>query len=114
MSNESNFPSQTAKLAGIVCAKGYEELDADAAFLDTAAVMRCLDLVITCDTATAHLAGALGVQTWLALKYVPDWRWMLDRADSPWYPSVKLYRQASIDEWAPVFKQMKIDISLIE
>ena len=85
-----------------------EELDADAAFLDTAAVMKCLDLVITCDTATAHLAGALGVQTWLALKYMPDWRWMLERADSPWYPSVKLYRQPSIDEWAPIFRRMQL------
>jgi hypothetical protein len=90
-----------------------DELDADAAFLDTAAVMQCMDLVISCDTATAHLAGALGVQTWVALKYVPDWRWMLDRTDSPWYPRIKLYRQESIDDWTPVFNRMKIDINFL-
>ena len=63
------------------------------AFLDTAAVMMNCDLIITSDTAVAHLAGALGCQTWVALKYVPDWRWMLDRSDSPWYPTMTLYRQ---------------------
>jgi len=56
----------------------------DSAFLDSAAIIKCMDLVITSDTALTHLAGALGVKTWLPLKYVPDWRWMLDRSDSPW------------------------------
>jgi hypothetical protein len=72
-------------------------------FLDTAAVMKCCDLVITSDTAVAHLAGALGVRTWVALKYVPDWRWMLDREDSPWYPTMRLFRQASDGDWRGVF-----------
>jgi len=90
-----------------------EELDADGAFLDSAAVITNLDLVITSDTALAHLAGALGIKTWVALKYVPDWRWMLDRQDSPWYPSLKLYRQEKMDEWASVFDQMQIDINSI-
>jgi tetratricopeptide (TPR) repeat protein len=77
------------------------------AFLDTAAVMKCCDLVITSDTAVAHLAGALGVTTWIALKYVPDWRWMLDRADSPWYPTVRLFRQKSLGDWHGVFSEIQ-------
>ena len=88
-----------------------DELDKDGAFLDSSAVMMNLDLVITCDTALAHLAGTLGIKTWVALKYVPDWRWMLHRQDSPWYPSLKLYRQEKMDDWVPVFHQMQIDIN---
>jgi hypothetical protein len=71
-----------------------DEFDAGPdAFLDTAAAMESLDLVIASDTAVAHLAGALGRPVWVALKYVPDWRWLLDRADSPWYPTMRLFRQ---------------------
>ncbi len=77
------------------------------AFLDTAAVMNCCDLVITCDTAVAHLAGALGVRTWVPLKYVPDWRWFLDREDSPWYPSMRLFRQETHGDWDGVFARMQ-------
>jgi tetratricopeptide (TPR) repeat protein len=88
-----------------------DELDADGAFLDTAAVMKNLDLVISCDTAVVHLAGALGVKTWVALKFVPDWRWMLDRDDSPWYPSLTLYRQEVAGEWGPVFTKMHADLT---
>jgi tetratricopeptide (TPR) repeat protein len=73
------------------------------AFLDSAAVMSVLDLVITCDTALAHLAGALGRPTWVALKHVPDWRWLLDRSDSPWYPSMRLFRQPRRGDWDRVF-----------
>src|SRR5208337_2098270 len=62
------------------------------AFLDAAAVITQLDLVIACDTSIAHLSGALGRRTWVALKRVPDWRWMLDREDSPWYPTIRLFR----------------------
>ena len=90
-----------------------DELDTDGAFLDSAAVMMNLDLVITSDTALAHLAGTLGVKTWIALKYVPDWRWMLERKDSPWYPSMTLYRQQRIDDWQPVFTQIELDITSI-
>jgi hypothetical protein len=64
------------------------------AFVDIAAVMSSLDLVITCDTSIAHLAGALGRPAWIALKYVPHWVWMLDREDSPWYPTARLFRQS--------------------
>jgi ADP-heptose:LPS heptosyltransferase len=76
------------------------------AFLDSAAVMESLDLIITCDTSIAHLAGALGRPTWIALKHAPDWRWMLDREDSPWYPSVRLFRQKSRGQWEDVFDRM--------
>ena len=77
------------------------------AFLDTAAIMTCCDLVITSDTAVAHLAGALGVKTWVALKHVPDWRWFLERDDSPWYPSIRLFRQEAPGDWDGVFARIK-------
>ncbi len=75
-------------------------------FMDTAAVIKNLDLVITVDTAVAHLAGALGVPTWVALPYVPDWRWLLQRQDSPWYPTLRLFRQSRTDAWDDVFVKM--------
>jgi tetratricopeptide (TPR) repeat protein len=77
------------------------------AFLQTAALIKACDLVVTCDTAVAHLAGALGVPTWIALKFVPEWRWLLDRPESPWYPSVRLFRQPTDGDWAPVFDEIK-------
>ena len=76
-------------------------------FFDTAAVMKCLDLVITSDTAVAHLAGALGAPVWVALKSAPDWRWMMGREDSPWYPTMRLFRQKTAGDWAGVFAQME-------
>ena len=75
-------------------------------FMDTAAIMMNLDLVITSDTSIALLAGALGVPVWLALPFVPDWRWMLNRNDSPWYPTMRLFRQSKPGEWADVFDRM--------
>jgi tetratricopeptide (TPR) repeat protein len=77
------------------------------AFLDTAAVMQALDLVITSDTAIAHLAGALGRPVWTALQYVPDWRWLLDRNDSPWYPTMRLFRQQRAGDWPGVFADIR-------
>lgn len=76
-------------------------------FADTAACLRELDLVITVDTAVGHLAGALGVPVWVALPNTIDWRWMRGRSDSPWYPSMRLFRQARPGDWAPVFAEMK-------
>jgi hypothetical protein len=90
-----------------------ESLDRGAAFTDTAGIMKCLDLVITSDTAAAHLAGALGVPVWVALQYVPDWRWLLDRQDSPWYPSMRLFRQANWGEWSEVFRRIAAELSLL-
>jgi ADP-heptose:LPS heptosyltransferase len=75
-------------------------------FVDTAAVLPCLDLVVCCDTALGHLAGALGVPCWLALMATPDWRWLLGRDDSPWYPRHRLFRQARPGDWDGVFRRI--------
>lgn len=75
-------------------------------FIDTAAVIANLDLVVTVDTSIAHLAATLGKPAWVALKYSPDWRWLLERSDSPWYPTVRLFRQESIGDWSKVFADM--------
>ena len=77
------------------------------AFLDSAAVMETLDLVISSDTATAHLAGALGRPVWVALRSAPDWRWLQDRADCPWYPGMRLFRQPARSDWTSVFDAME-------
>jgi hypothetical protein len=82
-------------------------LDAAGAFMDTAAVMCNLDLVVAPDTAAAHLAGGLGVPVWVALSTSPEWRWMLDRHDSPWYPTMRLFRQSQPHAWADVFTEMR-------
>ena len=73
------------------------------AFLDTAAMMMNLDLVITCDTSIAHLAGALARPVFTALPYVADWRWLRDRDDTPWYPTMRLFRQSKARDWSDVF-----------
>jgi FkbM family methyltransferase len=84
-----------------------DDLDtASGPFMDTAAVMKNLDLVISSDTAVAHLAGALGVPAWVALTLVPDWRWFLGREDSPWYPSLRLFRQAQPGDWKALFNKI--------
>ncbi len=76
------------------------------AFMDTAAIMMHLDLVITADTSVAHLAGALGIPVWVVLPCMPDWRWLLDRSDSPWYPTMRLFRQKKFDDWQSVFEEI--------
>jgi tetratricopeptide (TPR) repeat protein len=81
------------------------------AFLDTAAVMMHLDLIVTSDTAVAHLAGALGRPVWIALKHVPDWRWMIDREDSAWYPTASLFRQTRAGDWDDVFARMARELA---
>jgi hypothetical protein len=80
-------------------------------FYNTAAIMRNLDLVITCDSSPAHLAGALGVPVWVALAFLPDWRWMLDREDSPWYPTMRLFRQKSFADWSDPFARMRDELT---
>jgi hypothetical protein len=74
---------------------------------ETAALMSCLDLVITVDTGVAHLASALGRPTWILLPYTPDWRWLLGRDDSPWYRTVRLFRQDQRRDYAPVIERMR-------
>ncbi|MBE9186359.1 tetratricopeptide repeat protein [Microcoleus sp. LEGE 07076] len=76
-------------------------------FADTAAIISQLDLVICVDTAVAHLAGALGKPVWILLSFMPDWRWMLDREDSPWYPTVRLFRQQKAGDWDGVCDRVK-------
>ncbi len=75
-------------------------------FTDTAAAIENLDLVVTIDTAVAHLAGAMGKPVWIMLSYPPDWRWLLERTDNPWYPSARLFRLSKMGEWWPVFEQL--------
>jgi tetratricopeptide (TPR) repeat protein len=82
-------------------------------FHDSAAVMMNLDLIVTCDSAVAHLAGALGRPVWVALPFSPDWRWLLERSDSPWYPSMRLFRQPSPDDWESVFAAMQEALSAL-
>jgi ADP-heptose:LPS heptosyltransferase len=71
-------------------------------FADTAAVLANVDLVISVDTAVAHLAGALGTPVWILLTHAPDWRWLLNREDSPWYPTARLFRQPAPGDWSSV------------
>jgi FkbM family methyltransferase len=79
-------------------------------FSDTAALLELMDVVITVDTSVAHLAGAMGKPVWMMLPYSPDWRWLLDRNDSPWYPSARLFRQRQIRNWAGVIDQVKNEL----
>jgi tetratricopeptide (TPR) repeat protein len=99
----------------IAALPAVETLSADfdsgpGAFLDAAAVMQSLDLVITLDSALAHLAGAMRRPVWVALKRVPDWRWFLGHSDSPWYPGMRLFRQTTDGDWATVFAEMEAQL----
>lgn len=79
-------------------------------FSETAALMSCLDLVISVDTSVAHLAGALGVPVWTMLPFNPDWRWLLNRSDSPWYQSMRLFRQTKRGDWASVVEAVRVEL----
>jgi hypothetical protein len=79
-------------------------------FENTAALCSCMDVIVTVDTSLAHLAGALGHKTWVLLPRTPDFRWMRERPDSPWYPSVKLYRQTTAGDWSSVFDRVARDL----
>jgi tetratricopeptide (TPR) repeat protein len=87
--------------------------EAEGAFMDTAAIMANLDLVVTSDTAAAHLAGALGVPVWVALSTAANWRWMQDRLDSPWYPTMRLFRQVKERGWAGVFQVIAAELAAL-
>jgi tetratricopeptide (TPR) repeat protein len=80
-------------------------------FADTAALVDLMDLVVTVDTSVAHLAGALGKPVWILLPHIPDWRWMLGRADSPWYPSARLFRQPSRGDWSGVIEEVNRELA---
>jgi Tfp pilus assembly protein PilF len=92
----------------------FEDLDTGPdAFVDTAAIMAHCDLVITADTSTAHLAGSLGVPVWTLLKSVPDWRWHLNRPDTSWYPSMRLFRQTRRGDWDSVMAEVQSSLELL-
>jgi ADP-heptose:LPS heptosyltransferase len=94
--------------AGVRCL-GDELVD----FSDTAALCTLMDLVISIDTSVAHLAGALGVPVWVLLPWHPDWRWMLDRDDSPWYNSMRLFRQTERGNWGPILQDVKLKLQAL-
>jgi Tetratricopeptide repeat len=78
---------------------------------DFAAQVAAMDLVVTIDNSTAHMAAALGVQTWMMLPFAPDWRWLIDREDSPWYPTMRLFRQREPGQWKPVIEELEIALA---
>jgi hypothetical protein len=86
----------------------FDELLMD--FSNTAALCECLDVIVTVDTSIAHLCGALGLRTWVLLPHAPDWRWLRDHADTPWYSSVKLYRQRTAGDWDDVLGRVAADL----
>jgi tetratricopeptide (TPR) repeat protein len=82
-------------------------------FTDTAALCDLMDLVICVDTSVAHLMGALGNPVWILLSFVPDWRWMLDRDDSPWYPTARLFRQPALDDWNGALSRVRFELAAV-
>jgi hypothetical protein len=85
--------------------------EASGAFMDTAAIMKNLDLVISSDTSVAHLAGALGVPVWVVIPFAPDWRWLIHYPESsPWYPTMRLFRQRYWGNWHEVFERMAVTL----
>ena len=98
-------------LARVAGREGVTDLSPDLTdFAETAAAMEQLDLFITIDSAVAHLSGALGRPTWTLLPFSPDWRWLLDRADSPWYPTMRLFRQTERKQWGSVIDRVAADL----
>ena len=87
-----------------------EEIDSLRNLDDFAAQVSALDLVISTSNTTVHMAGALGKQVWTLLPYIPDWRWMLEREDTPWYPSMRLFRQGETGDWSRVFAQVRSNL----
>jgi ADP-heptose:LPS heptosyltransferase len=80
-------------------------------FADTAALIANLDLILTVDTAVAHLAGSMGKPVWVLLPFKPDWRWLLQRDNSPWYPTMRLFRQRRIGDWAEVMDRIARELA---
>jgi hypothetical protein len=102
---------QVRSVAGRFHVHELKGLDAEGgSFLDTAAVMKQLDLVVTSDTAAAHLAGALAVPVWVALSGIADWRWLHFREETPWYPTIRLFRQKELGNWDGVFARMAVEL----
>ncbi|MDP4173540.1 MAG: tetratricopeptide repeat protein, partial [Bacteroidota bacterium] len=104
---QKGFPTIQARDYQLMIKNLDEQINS---FSDTAAAIAHLDLVITVDTSVAHLAGAMGKPVWVLLPYVPDWRWMLGRSDSPWYPTMRLFRQPALCDWDSVFNSLKSEL----
>ena len=83
-------------------------------FLDTAAIVENMDLIISIDTSLIHLAGALGKKSFLLLSWASEWRWLIDRSDSPWYKSIKIFRQKFIDDWDSVIHEVQFELSKLK
>jgi ADP-heptose:LPS heptosyltransferase len=83
-------------------------------YADTAALMWCLDMVITCDTSIAHAAGALGIKTHVLLPFNPDWRWHLQRDDSPWYPTLRLHRQPAPGDYNTPIRELAAQLAQMQ
>jgi len=112
---KSKGVSQIQDLPSDFAVNTFENLDENhGAFMDTAAIMKHLDLVITVDTAIAHLAGALGVPVFLMLPYNTDWRWILNRTDTPWYPAMKIFKQPAPFDWDSVVESVKKAVQQFE
>ena len=108
------FGPRAADLKKLKRKTPVEDLATDFAdFVDSAAAVSALDLVITVDTSVAHLAGALGKPVWALLPWVTDWRWMLDREDSPWYPTMRLFRQKKGEDWADVIARVERELKAV-
>lgn len=107
-----NKEERKADIAALRTVPNFENIGSSFEdFEDTAAAVAALDLVITVDTAVAHVAGALGKPVWTLLPFVPDWRWMLDRDDSPWYPTMRLFREARSGDWSEVLERVKAELT---
>ncbi len=90
----------------------FPDLDAGSdAFLDSAAILKSVDLLVTSDTALAHLSGALGTPTWLCLMHEPDWRWMREGPRTPWYASMRIFRQPTPGDWSSVYREVADELA---
>ncbi len=105
---QKDLSAADRELVGTLPGREFAEQLGD--FSDTAALCACMDLVISIDTSVAHLSGALGRPTWILLPFNPDWRWLLAREDSPWYPTAKLYRQQKINDWCLPLARIGADL----
>ena len=117
ISNEFNFFSiqkDLTKEEKIFLSKNKITHFGEEDFLNTAAIIKNLDLVISIDTSIAHLSGAINMPTWILLSYSPDWRWLVDRNDSPWYPSVKIFRQNNQGDWSNVILSVKKELKNLQ
>jgi hypothetical protein len=98
---------------GMTVAEPPDSWDEDVPFLDSAAILQSVDLLITSDTSIAHLAGALGRPAWVLLRDAPDWRWLLERSDTPWYPTLRLFRQEAAGDFVGVVRRVAIELAAL-